>query len=59
MGDEADLSLSISKQCAFELNRYSFYYRSERRSSLNLELIRLIDEHYLDHPYKGAGQMHK
>lgn len=60
MIDKAKSNLSISKQCELlELNRSSFYYRSNGESVLNLELMRLIDKHYLDHPYKGAGQMHK
>ena len=60
MIDKAEANLSISLQCALlELNRSSFYYRSNGESALNLKLMRLIDEHYLEHPYKGAGQMHK
>jgi putative transposase len=58
--DKAHSNLSISKQCALlQLNRSSFYYRSNGESELNLELMRLIDEHYLEHPEKGARQMHK
>lgn len=58
--DRADYNLSISRQCELlELNRSSFYYRSNGETALNLELMRLMDEHYLEHPYKGAGQMYK
>lgn len=58
--DKAAANLSISRQCELlELNRSSFYYRSNGETALNLELMRLMDEHYLEHPYKGAGQMYK
>lgn len=52
--------LSISKQCSlFSLNRSSLYYKPTGESALNLELMRLMDEHYLEHPDKGATRMHK
>jgi putative transposase len=58
--DRVAVNLSISRQCELlELNRSSFYYRSNGETALNLELMRLMDEHYLEHPYKGAGQMYK
>lgn len=51
--------LSITRQCKLlGLNRSSFYYKPNGESELNLELMRLIDEHYLHHPYKGAKRMH-
>ena len=34
------------------------YYKPAKTSDLNLELMRLIDEHYLEHPYMGARRMH-
>ena|GEM_PF-4604833 len=46
--------LSITKQCEFKVNRSSLYYKSSQESHLNLKLMRLMDEHYLEHPYKGA-----
>lgn len=52
--------LSISKQCKLlKINRSSLYYKANKESDLNLKLMRLIDEHYLEHPYKGAERMHK
>ena len=52
-------SLSISRQCELlGLGRSSYYYEPKPASSLNLELMRLMDEHYLDHPYKGARRMY-
>ena len=51
--------LSITKQCKLlQVNRSSFYYKPCGESQLNLELMRLIDEHYLHHPFKGAKRMH-
>ena len=50
--------LSLTKQCdLMDINRSSFYYKPKTESSLNLELMRLMDEHYLEHPFKGAPQM--
>jgi len=58
--DRADPGVSITRQCELlELNRSSFYYQSNGETALNLELMRMMDEHYLEHPYKGAGQMYK
>jgi len=51
--------LSITKQCnALGIHRSGIYYEPKGESPLNLELMRLMDEHYLDHPFKGAPQMH-
>lgn len=52
--------LSISRQCEmFSLNRSTLYYKTVGESALNLELMRLMDEHYLEYPDKGATRMHK
>lgn len=51
--------LSMVKQCELlDLNRSGIYYNPRGESKLNLELMRLIDEHYLHHPFKGARRMH-
>ena len=51
--------LSIVKQCELvNINRSGFYYKPSQESELNLELMRLMDEHYLEHPFKGAPQMY-
>ena len=53
------LALSKSAQCRLlGLNRSDIYYENRGESSLNLELMRLMDEHYHYHPYKGAPRMH-
>jgi putative transposase len=34
------------------------YYKAKGESALNLELMQLIDTHYMDHCFKGAKRMH-
>lgn len=59
MVDRSDLRLSITRQCELlGIHKSGLYYKPKGESELNLELMRLIDEHYLDHPYKGARRMH-
>ena len=51
--------LSLTRQChLLDINRSSLYYKVRPSSKLNLELMRLMDQHYLDHPYKGAPCMY-
>ncbi|MGO9614248.1 MAG: IS3 family transposase [Dissulfurispiraceae bacterium] len=50
--------LSITKQCnLLQISRSSWYYEARGESELNLALMRLIDEQFLDTPYYGARQM--
>ena len=50
--------LSIARQCELiEVIRSSFYYKPVGESKLNLELMRLIDEEYLLHPWLGVPRM--
>ena len=59
MVDPRHDKLSISQQCQLlGVSRSGLYYQACGESELNLELMRLIDEHYLAHPYKGARRMH-
>jgi putative transposase len=59
MIDKANGTLSVSRQCALlEVHRSSYYYEPISDSTLNLELMRLMDEHYLAYPDKGAARMH-
>jgi len=52
-------ALSLTKQCnLLSIHRSGVYYKPKGESELNLELMRHIDEHYLHHPFKGAGRMH-
>ncbi len=51
--------LNISKQCRLlNIHRSGVYYKPKGERPLNLELMRLMDEHYLHHPFKGARRMH-
>ena len=51
--------LSLKAQCnILNIHRSGIYYRPKPESELNLELMRLMDEHYLHHPYKGVPGMH-
>lgn len=55
--DKAE-KLSITRQCElFEIARSSFYYKPVGKSDFNLELMRLIDEKYLLHPWLGVPRM--
>jgi len=52
--------LSIVRQCQLlSIHRSGVYYAPKTESALNLELMRLMDQHYLHHPFKSASRMHK
>lgn len=52
--------LSIARQCKLlGIHRSGIYYKPKTESALNLELMRLMDEHYLHHPFKGSLRMYK
>ena len=52
-------SLSLRKRCELlSVNRPNLYYEPRGESGLNLQLMRLMNEHYLKHPDKGARRMH-
>lgn len=40
------------------LHRSGLYYKPRGETALNLKLMRLMDEHYLNHPFMGANRMH-
>ena len=51
--------LSLQRQCnLLKIHRSGLYYQPRGESKLNLELMRLMDEHYTHHPFKGARRMH-
>ena len=51
--------LSLRSQCkTLGISRSNLYYENRGESALNLELMRLMDEHYYEHPYKGVPRMH-
>ena len=51
-------SISVRRQCQLVgLNRSSYYYEPATDTALNLELMRLIDEQYLETPFYGGPRM--
>ncbi len=51
-------NLSTVRQCELiGVSRSSFYYKPVMETALNLELMRLIDEEYLLHPWLGVPRM--
>ena len=50
--------LSTVRQCEIvQISRSSFYYQPKGESEENLELMRRIDEQFLDTPWYGSRQM--
>ena len=50
--------LSVCRQCELlGLPRSTYYYEAALESSENLQLMRLIDEEYLRHPFYGSRKM--
>ena len=58
MIDPKEPNLSIARQCRLlKIHRSSFYYRSKPAKAEDLELMRLIDEQYLETPIWGSRSM--
>ena len=58
MIDPGAQSLSIVRQCELvSISRSSFYFTGKGESPLNLKLMRLIDEQFLETPFYGSRQM--
>ncbi len=56
--DPRDLKLSVKKQCALvSLSRSSYYYEAVLETPRNLELMRLIDEIYMERSYYGTRKI--
>jgi len=54
------LQLSIVRQCELlEVNRSGLYYQPVPETQYNLELMRLIDEKHMLHPWLGVPRMTK
>jgi len=50
--------LSIREQCKLlDINRSGLYYKTKGESVENLEIMRLMDAHFIDHPTYGVLQM--
>ena len=58
MIEPANANLPIGKQCKLlSIPRSSFYYQPKGETALNLMLMRLIDEQFLETPFFGVRQM--
>lgn len=58
--DKADGNLSVVRQCELlEIHRSGLYYKPAGESVLNLELMRLIDEHFMLRPWEGVPRVTK
>ena len=55
--DHSKLSLQRQRKL-LQIHRSGIYYKPRGESKLNLELMHLMDEHYIHHPFKGARRMH-
>jgi len=56
--EKAQPQLSLSHQCTLlGISRGSLYYKAKGESDFNLQLMREIDEQYLNTPWYGARQM--
>lgn len=52
-------NLSIRHQCQLiGIHRSGLYYKPKEETALNIELMRLMDEHYLTNAHKGARGMY-
>lgn len=58
MVEKNSVNLSVKKQCQLlSIHRSGLYYKPGSDSSLNLYLMRCIDEHFLLYPFKGSRRM--
>ena len=50
--------MSVANQCrVLNVSRSGYYYKSKPISAEDLKLMRLIDEHYLNHPSAGSRSL--
>lgn len=58
MVDYSHPNLSLRQQCKLlSINRSSLYYKPCGEAEYNIELMRLLDEEYTRHPFKGVIKM--
>lgn len=58
--DKAHRKLNIKRQCELlSILRSGYYYHlgEKKEDTLNLELMKLIDQHYFEHPCMGVPSM--
>ncbi len=50
--------LSVRRQCdLLSIHRSGLYYKPQGEKPENLEIMRLMDEHYIKHPSEGVIRM--
>ena len=55
---DTEHELSVRQQCdLLEIHRSGLHYKPRGEKPENLEIMRLMDEHYLDHPTEGVIRM--
>lgn len=60
MIDNDDSNLSVARQCNLLLiNKSTYYYKPKGLTERDLEIMKIIDEIYTEHPYFGARRMSK
>ncbi|WHA07744.1 hypothetical protein N3Z16_10375 (plasmid) [Candidatus Megaera polyxenophila] len=53
-------NLAISRQCDLLLiNKSTYYYKAKGITTRDLEIMKVIDEIYTEHPYFGSRRMSK
>ena len=58
MIDTKHSRLSIQRQCQLvSISRSAFYYQPRAETPLNLKLIKLLDQQFLETPWYGSRQM--
>lgn len=58
MVDKDHRQLSVVRQCKLlKLNRSSYYYSPKLENEYNLELMKMIDQEYMNYPFFGSRQM--
>ena len=51
----ADYKISIRQQCdLLEISRSGLYYKPVKEKEENLRIMRIMDEHYINHPTEGV-----
>ncbi len=56
--DMSHSSICVQRQCELlSIHRSGFYYTGVGESDLNLDLMKVIDEHFLKYPFKGSRRM--
>ena len=60
MINSIDKEISVAEQCKLlSISRSSYYYKRKGPRSEDLELMKIIDEIYTQHPYYGTRRMSK